>query len=161
MFPNLVRCFTLAKYWEQNSDQHQMSNRCWTHMACATKRVVKYSLRPKRELMHNVVLAYVLTLSDLEAIRFKYHDWIKQCLFSFQSVIPGARKATSISTHSDNMWSFAQTKSSILDWRKGLTPDRMHGQRANAYVMDLWLVLRVGVLMDVKHNWMWGTRGFR
>jgi hypothetical protein len=38
--------------------------------------------------MYGVMLAYVLTLLDLGAIHFKYHDRIKHCSIGFQSAIP-------------------------------------------------------------------------
>jgi hypothetical protein len=74
---------------EKNSNQRQTGGRYQTHMACTTKHVVKHTHRPERELTYIVVLAYVLALMDLRAIRFKFHDWIKYRPIGFQSATLG------------------------------------------------------------------------
>jgi hypothetical protein len=68
------------------SDRRQTGGRCQTHMACTTKHLVKHTHRPKRELTYSVVLAHVLSLLDLKAIRFKFDDRIKHCPIGFQSM---------------------------------------------------------------------------
>jgi hypothetical protein len=52
---------------------------------------------------------------------------------TFKVRSPEPHKAISIYAHQDDMWSFAQLAISIPDRHKGLTFNRMHGQRTNAY----------------------------
>jgi hypothetical protein len=68
-----------------------------------------------------------------QAIRFKFHDQIKQRPISFQSVIPEPRKAINVYAHHDNLRSFAQLAISVPDRRNGLTSDCTHSQPTNAY----------------------------
>jgi hypothetical protein len=73
----------------KNFDRRQMGERSRTHTGCMTIHVVKYSHHPEQELTYNIVLAHVLIVLDLRAIHFKFHDQIKHCLISFQSVTLG------------------------------------------------------------------------
>jgi hypothetical protein len=66
-----------------------MGGRCEMHTTCTTKHVVKHTHRLERELIYNIVLAYMLTLLYLKAIRFKFHDRIKYHPIGFQSVTLG------------------------------------------------------------------------
>jgi hypothetical protein len=52
---------------------------------------------------------------------------------AFKARSPEPRKAISVCAHHDDLWSFAQLAISVPDWHKGLTSDRTHSQRTNAY----------------------------
>jgi hypothetical protein len=74
---------------EKNSDRLQTVGRCQMHTARTIKHVVKHTHRPKQELTYNVVLAYVLVLLDLRAIRLNFHDRIKHRSITFQTTTLG------------------------------------------------------------------------
>jgi hypothetical protein len=73
-----------------------------------TKLVVKHTHHLEWELTYNIVLAYVLALLDLTAIRFKFHDRIKHRSSTFKVWHLGPRKVMSISTHNNIRCGFAQ-----------------------------------------------------
>jgi hypothetical protein len=52
---------------------------------------------------------------------------------AFKARSPEPRNAISVYAHHDDLRSFAQLEISVLDRRKGLTSDRTHDQRTNAY----------------------------
>jgi hypothetical protein len=60
---------------------------------------------------------------------------------TFKAQSPEPRKAISVYAHHDDLRSFAQLAISVPDRRKGLSSDRTHGQRTNAYksAMGSWL----------------------
>jgi hypothetical protein len=63
-------------------------------------------------------------------------DWLTFKAWSLKS-----RKTISVYAHHDDLWSFVQSAISVPDQRKGLTSDRTHDQRTNAYksVRGSWL----------------------
>jgi hypothetical protein len=52
---------------------------------------------------------------------------------AFKAWSPKPRKAINVYAHHDDLRSFAQLAISVLDRRNGLTSDRTHDQRTNAY----------------------------
>jgi hypothetical protein len=73
---------------------------------------------------------------DSGAIRFKFHDWVRQQPIDFQNTTLGLWKAMNISMHYDDLQGCAHLAISALDWCKELTSDRTHGQQINAYKMQ-------------------------
>jgi hypothetical protein len=65
------------------------------------------------------------------ALSFMIESIIDRSIFKMWS--PKLRKAMSISTHHDDLWSFAQIVISVPNQRKGHTSDRTHNQQTNAY----------------------------
>jgi hypothetical protein len=112
-----------------------------------------------------IILAYVQILLDFGAICFKFHDRINRWPISFQSTIPKSRKAISVSTHHDDLWSFAQLAISIPDRRKELTFDRTHDQRTDVYkstkgsrlmslIISYTFYTRSAVYKSVRRSWL-------
>jgi hypothetical protein len=67
---------------------------------------------------------------------------------AFKAWFPEPRNAISVYAHHDDMRDFAQLAISVHDQRKGLTADRMHGQRTNVYksARGSWLTSLIIIL---------------
>jgi hypothetical protein len=82
------------------------------------------------------------------------NDWL-----AFKARSPEPRKAISVYAHHDDMRSSAELAISVPDRRKGLTSDRTHGQRTNAYksvrgswLMSLTIILFTHVAPRIKRK---------
>jgi hypothetical protein len=115
----------------QPSDRCQKGKHCQTHTACIDQRII---------------LAYVQILLDLWAIRFKFHDRIKQRSISFQSAIPR--------TAQDNKCLCASRWSVKLCPTSNKCPRSMQGAyfRSHTRSVNQRVQISRGLLIDVPNH---------